>query len=461
MSSSNGDITAPRALSVIGLGKLGSCMAAAMAHKGFDVVGVDVDEAVVSAMAAARPPVLEPGLEEMLAGSAARVSATTDSREAVLATDATFIIVPTPSEADGSFSSRYVEAVAAQMGPALRAKGAYHLVVLTSTVLPGTTQRALIEPLEAGSGLSCGESFGVCYSPTLVALGTVLRDFLHPEVVLVGESDPSAGDVLVQLYRRLLDTDTPAQRMAIAAAELAKVALNTYITTKITFANMLAEMCERVPGGDVDKVTGALGLDTRVGPRYLAAGMGYGGPCFPRDNDALRSWAASVGAPAHLPVGTDELNATLERRMLEKIEAHCQANPGPVAVLGLSYKPGTPVLEASPALGIAHGLVERGLDVVAYDPLSHTFAGDLDGRLRLAGTLAEALAVARVVVVASPDPAFAELADDDFLDEAVVFDCWRLLKEALHASPRVRYHAPGLGPAPVSADDVAAPASSG
>ncbi|MDX1611057.1 MAG: nucleotide sugar dehydrogenase, partial [Candidatus Thermoplasmatota archaeon] len=277
----------PERLSVIGLGKLGSCMAAVFAAQGYEVVGLDVDPDTVEAVAQGRAPVPEPQLQDTIDRAEGRLTATLDYEEAVQGTDASFIIVPTPSKDDGSFALDYVLDAGRSIGKALAKKEGYHLVVLTSTVLPGSTQHGLQEVIEEASGKECGEDFGLCYSPEFIALGSVIQDMLEPDMVLIGESDSHAGDLLARIYQRTCTNDPPIQRMNFVNAELAKIALNTFVTTKITFANILAETCENLPGADVDDVTRALGKDTRIGPTYIKGSVGYGGPCFPRDNVAL------------------------------------------------------------------------------------------------------------------------------------------------------------------------------
>jgi UDPglucose 6-dehydrogenase len=431
-------------VSVVGLGKLGACMAAAMSHKGMDVVGVDVSEETVAAINSGRAPFHEPQLAEMIAANRGRLRATVDYAEAVAEADTTFLVVPTPSEPAGGFSLLHVRSAAEELGAALAQKDDYHLVVLTSTVLPGDTQQALVDVLEERSGKRCGPDFGVCYSPEFIALGTVIRDFLNPELLLIGQYDIRAGDVLEDLYRAFVDNDAPTRRMAIVNAELTKIALNTFVTTKITFANMLARMCQTLPDGDVDAVTGALGLDSRIGARYLSAGLGYGGPCFPRDNKALRCWADAAGVPAPLAETTDELNRELDEMALQTVLSYCVSG-STVAMLGLTYKPGSSVLDGSGALSMAEALLDRGMRVRAYDPLGDVLARDrVDVRLDLQDSLPTTIEGADVVVVATPDAAFHELAVEDFDEGAVVIDCWRGLRDTLAGTP-VRYVGLGLG----------------
>src|SRR5712691_1744031 len=285
----------PGAVSVVGLGKLGACMAAAMASRGVRTVGVDVNPASVEKVRQKIAPVFEPGLAEMMASCDGLLDATVDIGTAIRRTSMTFVVVPTPSDAEGAFSLEYVCAAMEPIGRALKEKSDWHTVVVTSTVLPGSTEYVLKPLLEKASGKRCGTDFGLCYSPEFIALGSVLRDFLNPDLLLIGECDARSGEGVAAFYKEGLKIDVPVVRMSPVNAELAKIALNTYVTTKITFANMLAELCEQLPGGDVDAVTQALGLDRRIGPNYLKGALGYGGPCFPRDNVAFSFLADALG----------------------------------------------------------------------------------------------------------------------------------------------------------------------
>jgi len=245
-------------------------------------------------------PIYEPGLQDLLNTNQELLTGTNDYENAVMNSDVTFIIVPTPTESNGDFSLRYTLEAAKNIGDVLRKKQGYHLMVLTSTVMPGATDEKIIPLLETSSGKKCGRDFGVCYSPEFVALDTVIRNFLNPDFVLIGESDSCTRCILEYLYKQVCENDPTIVRMSIINAELAKLAVTTYVTTKITFANMLARICERLPGADVDVVTSALGLDSRIGCKYLKGSIGYGGPCFPRDNGALKTLARSIGTSAIL-----------------------------------------------------------------------------------------------------------------------------------------------------------------
>ena len=434
--------TATQAVTVVGLGKLGAAMAAAIASRGDDVVGVDVADAVIEVLNAGRAPVRETGLPELIAANRARLRATTNLDAAVAATSITFVVVPTPSDESGAFSLGNVAAVFAQIGRALKAKADYHLVVLTSTVLPGSLRFGLLPILERESGKTCGVDFGVCYSPEFIALGSVIRDFLEPDFILIGESDERAGAALERWYRRIVSNGAPVARMSLENAELTKIAVNTYVTTKISFANTIAALCERLPGGNVDVVTKALGLDSRIGPRFLTGALGFGGPCFPRDNRAFVYLAESLGLRAYLAEGTDETNRVVVGRVVGRA-LRASAAGARVAVLGVAYKPGSHVTEESQGLLIAQALHGAGAEVRTYDPL----ATEVEWHV----PLAQALDEAEVIVVATPDPAFGALRQSEFAKArrgALVLDCWRIVDPEVVKSAGLLYAAVG-----VSGDD--------
>lgn len=417
-------------ISVIGLGKLGSPMAVAFASKGFFVVGVDVDPTKVETLNRGEPPVYEPGLADLLRAHRELLCATTDTEAAVLETQATFVVVPTPSEPDGSFSLRYVLRACKGIAAALRRKVDWHLVVITSTVWPLSMDRSIRPCLERESGKRAEEDFGLCYSPEFIALGSVIRDFLNPDFVLIGESDPRAGEVLAGIYRRVCDNDPPVARMNFVNAELAKLAVNTFVTTKISFANMLARICEKLPGADVDAVTSALGLDSRIGPKYLRGAISYGGPCFPRDNLALIALARRVGAPADVAETTDHFNRWQIRWLADQVQAHLPEG-GTVGILGLTYKPNTDVVEEAVGIHLARELADRGFRVVAYDPAGNGNAQwALGDRAQFVGSAEQCITAADVVVLATPWQEFLSLPPQAwarYSPPRVVLDCWRAL----------------------------------
>lgn len=441
-------------VSIVGLGKLGASMMAAIAMRGGTVVGVDVNPAAVEAVNAGRAPVRETDLETTIVAHRSRIRATTDVVDAVHATAITFVIVPTPSDERGAFSPKYAERAFRSIGQALRKKAAYHLVVLTSTVLPGTTRQRLLPILEQESGKRAGEDFGLCYSPEFIALGSVIRDFLNPDFTLIGEIDARSGTALEAFYAEIMTMHGPCKRMSLENAELTKIAVNSFVTMKISFANLLASLCERIPGGDVDVVTDAVGSDRRIGTRYLKGALGYGGPCFPRDNVALAFFARSVGVPALVPEATDAANNLVPARVTERVASLAQ--PGAtIGLLGLAYKPASHVIEESQSVAILDQLRDRGFPVVAFDPLVGTLPHRAaDPGLQLVQDVAAVVEDADVVVVATPDPVFAAFDWADALAQRPslqVLDCWRLLARKVPAAAADRYHVVGRNDDPAQA----------
>jgi len=419
-------------VSIIGLGKLGAPMAAVMAHKGNTVVGVDINPEFVKAIREGRPPVNEPQLAEMITASRERLTATQSYEEAILATDLTFIIVPTPSGPDGRFSLEYVLKAVEKIGAALRKKGAWHLVVLSSTVMPGSVDLHVLPALEKCSGLKCGKDFGLCYNPEFIALGSVVRDMLNPDMILIGESETRSGAILEELYTGVCESNPRIQRMNYVNAELTKLSVNTFVTTKISYANMLAQICETLNGADADVVTSALGCDTRIGSKYLKGALGYGGPCFPRDNIAFSALARENGVPALLAEATDELNRRQVPRMAELLLSHLPAG-GTVGMLGLSYKPHTEVIEESQGVAIAKELASRGARVVVYDPAAmESTRRVLGDRIEYAASAAECAGQADVLAITTPWPEFKNLLPADLKQgvKPAIVDCWRVLPRA-------------------------------
>jgi UDPglucose 6-dehydrogenase len=421
-------------------------MAAAMASRGVTTIGVDISATTVEKIQRKLAPVFEPGLSEMIMNCDSLLSATTSLETAVRQTEMTFVVVPTPSNGQGAFSLEYVKIALEQIGRALQQKARYHLVVLTSTVMPGSTEYVVKPLLEETSGRQCGQDFGLCYSPEFIALGTVLRDLLNPDFLLIGECDSSAGAKLATFYREMLRIDAPVARMAPVNAELAKIALNTFVTTKITFANLLAEICEQLPGGDVDAVTSALGLDARIGPKYLKGALGYGGPCFPRDNSAFARLLQELGVLADLPRTVDLMNRRQASRIAAIIEQLNLQGSKRIAVLGLAYKPNTNVVEESQGVAIASLLAAKGFEVSVFDPVATESAKPVLGdAVEYANTGADCIRGAEVVVLATDWEEFRsipyQLANSD--PRPIILDGWRLLRSSAWLDA-VSYRAVGI-----------------
>ncbi|MDO8432783.1 MAG: nucleotide sugar dehydrogenase [Candidatus Binatus sp.] len=433
-------------ISVVGLGKLGACIAASAASKGMQVVGVDSNPRNVRLINDGLPTVVEPGLAEMISANRERLKATSDYQSAINQTDMTFVVVPTPSDQDGKFSLSFVLEALKSIGAALANKAGFHVVIITSTVLPGSTQVALVPALEKASGKKCGRDFGVCYNPEFIALGDVIHGLLNPDFILMGESDAKTGVLLEDFYSRFCDNHPPVRRMNFVNAELTKISVNTYVTTKISFANMLAAICEELPGGDVDVVTAALGNDARIGRRYLTGALGYGGPCFPRDNQALGYIARELGCDASLADATDKTNQVQLDRLLKRVRSAISPEMT-VGVLGVAYKPDTNVVEESQGLIIAQRLASDGRKVIVFDPFAMDNARRvLNHSVQYAETMAECLRRSNALIIANPCREFRAIKKSDLPrgeKPTIVFDCWRILRDELAGCDWVNYFSVG------------------
>jgi len=434
-------------ISVIGLGKLGLCTAACFAAKGHRVVGVDNNPGHIAELHAGTCPIAESGLPELLDTAQANMIFTTDYAKAIHEAEVTLIIVPTPSNSDGAFSNVYLEAVLKELGPTLKEKDGFHIIDIVSTVMPGTCDRVFRPLLEGLTGKTCGKDFGLVYNPEFISLGSVIRDFLHPDMVLIGASDVYSGNTVRDLYASMVESSPQYAVMNLINAEIVKLSLNCFVTMKISFANELAALCGATPGADVDTVTAALGADSRIGPKYLKGGLGFGGPCFPRDNRALQHYAASKGLALRLSPAVTQVNDDVVDRLFATI-TKLVAQPGPVALLGLAYKPGTHIVEESPAIILAHRLAEVGYVLRLHDPLAVKLSSqELTELGKLCASPYQAVEGARIVALMTQWPEYASL-DWSRLEHAAgpdpwLLDCWRVARGTL--LHRFSYLALGLG----------------
>jgi UDPglucose 6-dehydrogenase len=429
-----GSNTPIRRLSVVGLGKLGLTLASVLADSGYQVDGIELDGSKVDAVNKGKSPLYEPGLGELIKKNKERISAST-SFEAIASTDATFVVVPTPSEPNGEFSTKLVKAAMESVGKELAAKQGYHLVVLTSTVGPGSMDSVIKPALEKASQKRVGADFGLCYNPEFIALGDVIKGLREPDFILIGESDKDAGDMLTSIQRTVCTNDPPIERMEFVNAELAKIAVNSFVTMKMSFANTLAQVAEGLENGNVDKVTAALGRDKRIGPAYLKGAIGYGGPCFVRDNVAFAFYADRVGAQARIPEATHEVNKGQVDRLIRLLKKRGLKKGSKVAVLGLSYKPNTNVVEQSQSLQLAKALESDGYTVRAFDPAAMESAASVLSADSLTSSAEEAVRGSDVVILATAWPEFRKLKPELFKGKQV-FDCWRFFGDDVRSVSR-------------------------
>ena len=353
-------------IGMVGAGYVGLVSGACFSEFGIDVVCVDKDPSKIRQLSGGEVPIYEPGLEGLVQSnvSAGRLSFTTETEEAVAGSEAVFIAVGTPGrhgdgQADLDNVHRAAEEVARSMD------GGYKVIVMKSTVPVGTGR-------EIGRLISrhCApETFDIASNPEFLREGSAIGDFMRPDRVVIGVESERAARILQAIYRPLYLLETPIVLSALETAEMIKYAANAFLATKITFINEIADLCEKV-GADVQDVARGIGLDGRIGSKFLHAGPGYGGSCLPKDTRALVSTARQAGAPVRIVEAVVEVNEARVRRMIEKVEAACGGSVSDkrVAVLGLTFKPNTDDIRESPGLGILAGLLELGARLRAFDP---------------------------------------------------------------------------------------------
>ena len=421
-------------ISIIGLGKLGLCTAACFAAAGHNVYGYDLNEHFRNELRSHRNPIDETGLDELLQAAWPTLHIVDCYEDAVNSSEMTLIIVPTPSLADGRFSNEFLIKVLEGLAPSLRQKTSFHIVDIVSTVMPGSCDTLFKSLLEQATGKRCGRDFGLVYNPEFIALGSVIRNFLHPDMVLIGASDERSGGMLRDLYASTCKSSPVISLMSLINAEITKISLNCYVTMKISYANGLAAICEQVPGADVDVITAAVGADSRVGGKYLKGGLGFGGPCFPRDNIAFQAFAEEFGAEAVLGKAVVAVNNGIPGRLRAKIVAHC-APPARIALLGLSYKADTHIVEESHSLILARELLAADYRVALHDPKALEAARQMFGdRVELHSDVYGCTASASAIALLTDWPEYHHLdwqrIATNAAVQAIVIDSWRIARNS-------------------------------
>ena len=380
---------------VIGLGKLGAPLLAVLSQH-FKVVGVDADPAIGAALRDGKQVYYEADVDRLLTKYRRRyrIAATID--EALDEASVIFIVIATPSTPEGKFDCTQIAAACRQIGYSPHLKP-HHLIVVVSTVLPTQTETEILPALQAG-GKQAGRDFDLCYNPSFIALGSVVRNIQSPDLLLIGEriEGSSAGDRLEALHRKLCTNRPPVMRMNFINAEVTKLALNSFVTTKISYANMIARLCEKLPGADSSVVLSTIGVDRRVGSAYFQGAIGYGGPCFPRDNLALAAIAGEAGADASLVAGVHDFNERQPGYLYSLIAAQLTPQDS-IGMLGVTYKPDTHSIEHSQAWQVLAMFAAQRQDVGFYDPQAIT--DPPPATIRRFSSAAECAAHSSVVII--------------------------------------------------------------
>jgi UDPglucose 6-dehydrogenase len=415
---------------IVGSGYVGTTVAACFAELGHRVTNVDVDESVVETIEAGQSPVDEPRLDELLARHGGdRLRATTDYA-ALRDTDAVFLALPTPSNEDGSVDASYVEAGAESLGSVLTT-GEYPVVAVKSTVVPGVVEERVLDALESASGLVAGEDFGLATNPEFLREGSAVDDFLDPDKVVFGtmDGDDRSLDRLRAVFDPLVErSDAAVVETGTREAMMIKYANNAFLAAKVSLINELGNVCKEY-GVDAYEVADAIGLDDRIGAKFLRSGVGWGGSCFPKDVAALVAAARERGYEPELLQAAVNVNDRQPGRLLALLDRHVDVAGERVAVLGLAFKPHTDDVRNSRSIPVVEGLSERGAHVVAYDPVAAENMRERFPDLDCADSAAAALDGASAAVVVTDWPEFADLdAEFDAMATPVVVDGRRIVE---------------------------------
>jgi UDPglucose 6-dehydrogenase len=412
-------------ITMVGMGYVGLVSGAAFAKHGFDTTCTSTTKEKAEDLNKGISPFFEPGLDELVKEGvdAGLLHGSTDNKACVLASDITFICVGTPSLPDGSIDLGHVKSVSREIGEALGEMDRYHVVVAKSTITPSTTDSLILPILHESSKKKVGEDFGLCMNPEFLREGAALHDSLHPDRIVVGGYDQKSIDFVMQVYEGF---DCPKFETDLRTAEMVKYGANCLLATKITFANEMANICEFV-GVDVYQVMKGVGMDFRINPAFLNAGVGFGGSCFPKDVNAITAFAKSKGYQPRIMQAILDVNKTQPHRILEIAnEKLGGVTDKQIALLGLSFKPDTDDVRYTRALPIAEALISEGAKVMAYDPqATENFKKLTEKPINYVGSAKEALKDADICIVQSDWKEFRELTPADFkglMKEPVILD---------------------------------------
>lgn len=360
-------------INVVGLGKLGACTAVCMASKGFKIMGYDISKETILSLKRNKAHIVEKNFQNYLNKSKNNISFTNKIEDVLNHSDTSFIIVPTPSKKDHTFDNTFMIKVLTEMSLAIkRLKIRNHHFVINSTVMPSSCDKVFIPLIEKKSSLKYQRDFSVSYNPEFIALGSVIKDFLNPDMILIGETSKNDGNKLEHIYRKTCENKPIINRMSLVSAEITKISLNAFVTMKISFANSIKNICIDTPGSNANDITRALGSDKRISPFYIKPGLPFAGPCFPRDNKALISFIKKKNSFFHLAKSTDTINELHKIRILRNIRLLISKNNyKKIGIYGIAFKEGSNVTEKSITIDILEKFPNKKFHL--FDPYFKEF----------------------------------------------------------------------------------------
>lgn len=418
-----------RTISVVGQGYVGIVTSVCFAEMGYNVICVDVDEDKINLINSGISPIFEPLVSELLikALKQNKLVATTDILKAVVNSDATFITVGTPT-VNKKIDLTAIKSATEIVGRGLADKTSYHLVVIKSTVIPGTTENVILPIIEGGSGKREGTDFGLCVNPEFLREGAAVQDFRNPTRIIIGSNNKNAGDTLERVFRLF---NSPILRTDIRTAEMIKYANNAFLATKISLINEIANICKEFKV-DVKKVAEGIDLDFRIGPFPFRAGLSFGGSCFPKDIQALISASNSMGYNPILLTSVLDVNRKQSLKIIELAkEVLGSLNGKNFTLLGLSFKPNTDDMREAPSLTIIPALIEEKANVTVYDPRAMGNAKKIFGeRVKYASNALEASKGSDCLMIVTEWDEFKNLSLNEIksvMRTPLIVDGWRLL----------------------------------
>lgn len=395
---------------LIGLGKLGLPLLCTFAKNGQKIIGLDVDNNKIELLRNKQIPFYEPLLQEYLHEGYNNIFLNHTYETVLDNIDVAIILVNTPSNQYGEFSNDYIYQSVEKLSELLKTSNKKDfLFVISSTVMP-SSHEIIIKKIETISGRKLNEGFGYVYLPDLVALGSVIKDFENPDLLIMGESESRYGDVAEKIYKNIIKNDAPIVRMSIIESEITKVSLNAYITMKISFANFIGNIAEKY-NCNSNNITKALGYDRRISPYYIKSGLAFGGTCFPRDTWAFIKMSENIGLDAIHIKATQKINEKQNEILFDKVKEYKEKSIG---IIGLSFKPNTTVDVESPGKILYDKLKEKSYNVLSYDPLLENLY-----------SLENMIEKCEVVVITHNDK---KLINNLNFENKIVIDCWRILK---------------------------------
>lgn len=413
---------------VVGTGYVGLVSGACFADLGFPVICLDVVPEKVESINQAQPPIFENGLEELLQKVVIEeqlLKATLDREEMFTKSDLIFVCLPTPSSEDGSIDLGYIRSEIKEIGMLLGKTSEWKTIVVKSTVVPGTTSGVVKTILEESSGKQTGIDFGLAMNPEFLMEGVAINNFSNPDRIVIGAVTDKSFNHVKALYESF---DCEIQKTTTSGAEMIKYAANSFLATKVSFINEIANICEML-GVDVGEVALGIGLDDRISPRFLRAGVGFGGSCFPKDVKALYAVSKQVSRPSNLLKATLDTNEMQPLRVIDLLETLISVQGKTIGLMGLAFKPDTDDMREAPSIVIANNLLQKGAKVKGYDPIAKETARSAIPGITHCNSVADLLQEVDAAILVTEWSEFRELKPQDFerMNNKIIIDGRRVL----------------------------------